>query len=55
MDANKELLYYMYKNTEMLVYTYSHLLDDLEKRENKIKPEVEFNLEKKRKINSTSA
>ena len=46
MDANKELLYYMYKNTEMLVYTYSHLLDDLEKRENKIKPEVEFNLEK---------
>ena len=46
MDANKELLYYMYKNTEMLVYTYSHLLDNLEKRENKIKPEVEFNLEK---------
>jgi alanyl-tRNA synthetase len=37
MDENIQLLEYMYKNSEMCVYTLNKLLEDLKDRENKIK------------------
>lgn len=41
MDENLELLEYIYKNSEMSVYTLDYLLKELKDRENKIKKVVE--------------
>lgn len=41
MDENIELLEYIYKNSEMSVYTLDYLLKELKDRENKIKKVVE--------------
>ena len=41
MDENLELLEYMYKNTEMGVYSCSKLIQDINGKENKIKKPLE--------------
>ena len=41
MDENIELIEYIYKNSEMSVYTLDYLLKELKDRENKIKKELE--------------
>ncbi len=41
MDENIELLEYIYKNSEMSVYTLNYLLKQLKEKENKIKKVIE--------------
>lgn len=46
MNENIELLEYIYKNSEMCVFTLTKLLEDLEGKENKIKKVIDEEIKK---------